>query len=177
MMHPYQQPAPATLDIRLPTNGAWMIPMGFFAIAAGVASLLLGIFWGDLMALGGGVTKESLGFIAMGVIFPLMGGVCIWAGYRTSGTAIRVSMWGTEVTFEWRNGTRVVKTSRVSRSDVVEVVVTDAPSSGTPLYGLAVGMKNGEIALSNTSSSNLQEHWSRECRRLAGFLGVPARTP
>jgi hypothetical protein len=144
----------------------------------GAVCLGLGLFWGDLMALGGGETSSGLGFTCMGIVFPLMGGLLLWAGYRLSATIIRVSMAEGEVTLDWRNERRVVKRERVLLSDVVEVVVTDNPSSGgTSMYGLALGMKNGEIVLSNTNSSDLEQHYVRECRRLAEFLNVPSRTP
>jgi len=169
--------APATLDIRLPTNMAWMIPLGLFTLVAGLGCLPLGIFWNDLPTMTAGTPSSGFGFIAMGVLFPPMGGACVWFGYRGSATAIRISKLPAGITVEWRSGNRVVRTEHVAYADVVEVVVTDAPSSGTPLYGLVLGMRNGEIMLSNTNSSNLQGHWSQEAQRLAQFLGVPARIP
>lgn len=152
-----------------------MVRGGLLCIAAGVVMLGAGALFAAL-GIGGAATGVSMmvGAVAVGFV----GGWCALAGYRVRDLVVRASVKEGELSLDWWEGGRVAKTERVSLSDVVEVVVTDSPSSGGSYYGLALGMKSGEIVFSiNTQGSSQFQHCLRECSRLAEFLGVPARTP
>jgi hypothetical protein len=113
----------------------------------------------------------GVGLLGAGAFVP-------FAASRASAAIVRVSIAEGVVTLAWRNKRRVVKTERVLLSDVVEVVVTDNPSSsGGSWFGFALGMKNGEIDLVTGGLVPAPEHYVSQCRCLAQFLGVPTRIP
>jgi hypothetical protein len=176
-MMPYRQPSPRTLDVHPDPAG-----FGKMMLQAGALFLVIGplfLAWGIASWNSGGTGR--FGEIFGSACFLLGGFGFLWMGYRTSGRFVRVSIMDGVVTLDWRRRSRVLKTERVALSDIVEVVVTTAPSSGVNTYGLAIGMRSGEIGLNSlVHATNVPAEVQRyvgECTRLAQFLGVPARTP
>lgn len=130
--------------------GRMFVKMGFLFLAMALAMLAFGIL--AILDLVGGMD------FAKGCLFVVLGGpgavgavFLSWWASRELRTVVRFSLAGDQVVVEWRRGDVVVKTERVWRADVVEVTVTDAPSSGVREYGLVVGMRNGEIDLTRVS--------------------------
>jgi hypothetical protein len=177
-MTPFRQPVVRTLEVQpvAPASASWLVRGGLIGVAAGVLTLCAGAL---LTAFSVGGADTGLILMGSGVAVAFVGSWAAWVGYRVSTLIVRVSVTEGELSLDWREGGRVKKRERVSLSDVVEVVVTDSPSSsGGSYYGLALGMKNGEIVFSINSQGVQQcQHCVRECTRLAEFLGVPARTP
>jgi hypothetical protein len=168
------------LDVRPTGDSASrsFIKMGYGFLAMGITMLAAGI-----LCVLGVLPGMSVG---IGCVFVLVGGLgsvgsvllSRW-GFRELHTLVRFSFAGDDVVIEWRRRDTVFRTERVKRTDLVEVAVTDAPTSGGSSYGLVVGLKSGEIDLTRISISGTQppSHYVDECRRMAQFLGVPSRTP
>ncbi|MFO0737499.1 MAG: hypothetical protein U0270_16525 [Labilithrix sp.] len=168
------------LDVRPvdAATGSIFLKMGVGFFAMGLVMAAVGIL--ALQDLVGGMGRsEGYGFTAFGVLGAI-GSIFLarWALWELR-TVVRFAVHGDDLVIEWRRGNDVFRTERVKRWDVVEVAVTDAPSSGASSYGFIVGMKNGEIDLTRMVRSGTQapRHYVEECRRLAQFLGVPSRVP
>ncbi len=126
------------------------------------------------------VLASSFGVTALlmalaGVVFAGIGALLAYAAYRILTTVVRFIVTAEHLEVQWRRLGKVMKTERVRLVDIVEVAVSDMPSSGDEsIYGLALGLRDGTIALSNGFSS---EQWryveSRD--KLAAFLGAPTR--
>ncbi len=179
-MHTRGTHSPGYLDVRPVEDGVsrMFVKMGFGFVAMSLVMGAVGIL-AVLGLVGGFSALGGYGFVALGVA-GVIGNVFLirWA-YRAGRTVVRFQPDGDELVVEWRTGSSVVRTERVSRRDVVEVAVTDAPSSGASSYGLVVGLRNGAIDLTAVvrSGTEVPPHYIHECQRLAAFLGVPARSP
>lgn len=179
-MAPYREGAPPHLDVRptSPSISTIFIKMGFGFLAMSLVMLLVGILalqgrWG-----GFGFAEVCV-FLVVGGLGTLLCPLLAWWAYGQLHSVVRFSLVGDDVVIEWRRRDVVQRTERVKRRDVVEVAVTDAPSSGGSSYGFVVGLTNGQIDLTTISRSGTQtpQEYLDECGRLARFLGIPARIP
>lgn len=173
-------PAPVrTIDIRPDgpgLTGRSLVQGGTALTAFGLLSIAVLVV---IPTGGGAFASDVVWFWIMAILCAVGGAFMLWFGAFRFVTFVRVSASGDEVSFDWRGRAGIVRSERVRLSDVVEVVLTDAPDSGVRSYGLAVGMKNGQIALNSmvvaTNVPAKVAHFQTECRRLAEFLAVPAR--
>lgn len=177
-MMPFRQPAVRTLDVRPVSPGSiqfmrrmtvFCVVMGLLMVAGGAATAAYEV---------GDKTIINLVVAGAGVLVCVIG-IFMWvAAHREGRSVVRVSVSGVELVLDWLEGKRVTKTERVPLSNVVEVVVTDSPTSGGSWIGLSIGMRDGEIVLGMNAMGAAQlHHCVGECRRLAEFLGVPPRLP
>jgi hypothetical protein len=96
-------------------------------------------------------------------------------GYRSFRTRHRFTLGEDELLIEWVRGGKVDKIERIPRAELIDVAIDDAPSSGTPVFGLVLGTRNGEIDLSEGRTSWGLAFYQARCEQLASFLGIPVR--
>ena len=154
------------MDVRADPPGTTTM-LFLFALAFG------GCGGGAGLALGGAL--RLTGTIVKGVVFVGFGLLLLWGAVSSIGELVRFHVTDDDVVMEWRRRGRVLKTERVARVDLVDVAVSDTPTSGSnSLYGVAIGTKNGDIELSDTRTVS-KAFYSRKRDELAHFLDVPAR--
>jgi hypothetical protein len=111
----------------------------------------------------------GLAFIGVGILIGIF-------AYRMARTVVRFELGEERVTIAWRRAGRVIRTEELVREDLVDVAIDESPSSGSgPIYRLVVGTKNGDIALTASSSSG-RTLYVPKAERLHRFLGIPLRT-
>lgn len=108
-------------------------------------------------------------------IFMVVGGGISVMGYRSFRTRHRFTMTDDELLIEWVRGGKVDKIERIPRAELIDVAIDDAPSSGTPVFGLVLGTRNGEIDLSEGRTSWGLDFYRARREELASFLGIPVR--
>jgi hypothetical protein len=114
-------------------------------------------------------------FALMGLAFTGAGALVGVYGVRGLTTVVRFSEAPTEIVLEWRRRGKVVKTERIAREDLVDIAVSDTPASGGGLlYGLAVGTRLGDIALSSGFTQQ-RAFYAQKRDELCSFLNARPR--
>lgn len=127
--------------------------------------------------LAGGVSTDEHRGIAMfsAIVIAFAAGAFLWMAFASASTFVRFTVTDDEVIIEWRMRGRSLRSQRVARVDLVDVSISDAPTSGGGReYNLAIGTKNGDIALSSTYTPWKSSYLAKR-DVLTKLLAVPAR--
>ena len=131
--------------------------------------------FGMLRSLASQVTPTAIVMALAGIVFAGLGALLAYAAYRIFTTGVRFIVTPDELVVEWRRLGKVLKTEKVPLGDVVDIAVSDEPSSGDErYYGLVLGTRLGEITLTDGKSSQ-QWGYIESRKKLAAFLHVPER--
>lgn len=111
--------------------------------------------------------------VLMGVGFTFVGGLASTSAIRALLTKVRFTLAAHQLTIEWLRRGKVVRTENVARADVIDVIVTDEPSSGDggPTHKLAIATRAaGLIALSDMSAGFSARFYTKRRDEIARFL-------
>jgi hypothetical protein len=166
------KPEHRTLDLRLEPFAIailFVFVAPFFIVPGALFA------FGMLQTLASQITLTAILMALAGIVFAGLGALLAYVAYRIFTTRVRFIVTPEELVVEWRRLGKVLKTEKVPLGDVVDIAVSDEPSSGDErYYGLVLGTRLGDITLTDGKAS--QEWGYIESRKkLAAFLQVPER--